>query len=375
MKSSGETNNVQFANLALPKDIHEKVFKRFADLADTSGFILGNVVEEFEQAFANYCEVDECVGVATGCDALLWILEGLGIGKGDEVITVANTFIGSVLPILRVGATPVLVDCHPENLQIDSSQVAAAITARTKAILAVHLYGHLAPMDELQDIADQNGLYLLEDAAQAHGARYRGKRAGSLGSAAGFSFYPAKNLGAWGDGGSVVTKDYDLAERIRRIRNYGQAEKYQHVELGWNSRLDSMQAIVLQEKLKLLDDWNQKRREVADRYRKGLSGLPLDLIKEDPANEAVHHLFVIMTDRRNELQASLAKKDIPTGVHYPVPIHKHKAFANEAFAQGQCFPASEKASERLLSLPMHPQLTDSEISRILEDVKAFFSSC
>jgi dTDP-4-amino-4,6-dideoxygalactose transaminase len=372
MKSSGETNNVQFANLALPKDIHEKVFKRFADLADTSGFILGNVVEEFEQAFANYCEVDECVGVATGCDALLWILEGLGIGKGDEVITVANTFIGSVLPILRVGATPVLVDCHPENLQIDSSQVAAAITARTKAILAVHLYGHLAPMDELQDIADQNGLYLLEDAAQAHGARYRGKRAGSLGSAAGFSFYPAKNLGAWGDGGSVVTKDSDLAERIRRIRNYGQAEKYQHVELGWNSRLDSMQAIVLQEKLKLLDDWNQKRREVADRYRKGLSGLPLDLIKEDPANEAVHHLFVIMTDRRNELQASLAQKDIPTGVHYPVPIHKHKAFANEAFAQGQCFPASERASERLLSLPMHPQLTDSEISRILEPICHFF---
>jgi dTDP-4-amino-4,6-dideoxygalactose transaminase len=363
---------LQFADLALPQDSRAKILRRFADLADNSGFILGNVVEEFEQAFANYCEVDECVGVATGCDALLWILEGLGIGRGDEVITVANTFIGSVLPILRVGATPVLVDCHPENLQIDSIQVAAAVTARTKAILAVHLYGHLAPMDELQDIADQNGLYLLEDAAQAHGARYRGKRAGSLGSASGFSFYPAKNLGAWGDGGSVVTKDSDLAERIRRIRNYGQAEKHQHVELGWNSRLDSMQAIVLQEKLKLLDDWNQKRREVADHYRKGLSGLPLDLLKEDSGNEAVHHLFVIMTDSRDELQASLAKEDIPTGVHYPVPIHRHKAFANETFAQGQRFPASEKASERLLSLPMHPNLRDSEISRILEDVCRFF---
>ena len=233
-----------------------------------------------------------------------------------------------MLPILRVGATPVLVDCDPENLQIDFSQVATAVTSRTKAILAVHLYGHLAPMDELREIADENGLHLLEDAAQAHGARYMGQRAGNLGSAAGFSFYPAKNLGAWGDGGSVVTKDSDLAERIRRIRNYGQEEKYNHVEIGWNSRLDSMQAIVLQEKLKLLDDWNQKRREVAARYRNGLSGLPLDLIKENPANEAVHHLFVVMTDRRNELQASLAQEGIPTGIHYPVPIHRHKAFAN-----------------------------------------------
>ena len=372
MKSSGETNNVQFANLALPKDSHNKVLQGFADLADNSGFILGNVVEEFEQAFANYCEVDECVGVASGCDALLWIMEGLGIGKGDEVITVANTFIGSVLPILRVGATPVLVDCHPENLQIDSSQVAASITSRTKAILAVHLYGHLAPMNELQEIADKNNLYLLEDAAQAHGARYRGKRAGSLGSAAGFSFYPAKNLGAWGDGGSVVTKESDLANRIRKIRNYGQEEKYNHVEIGWNSRLDSIQATVLQEKLKLLDRWNQKRREVASRYRNGLSGLPLDFIKENPANEAVHHLFVVMTDRRDQLQASLAQDGIPTGIHYPVPIHRHKAFATEAFAQCQCFPVSERASERLLSLPMHPHLTEIEISKILEQVSRFF---
>jgi dTDP-4-amino-4,6-dideoxygalactose transaminase len=372
MNTSKVRHNLQFADLSLPKDSHEKVLQGFADLADNSGFILGNVVEEFEQAFANYCEVDECVGVATGCDALLWMLEGLGIGRGDEVITVANTFIGSVLPILRVGATPVLVDCDPENLQIDFSQVAASVTSRTKAILAVHLYGHLASMDELRQIADKNGLHLLEDAAQAHGARYMGQRAGGLGTAAGFSFYPAKNLGAWGDGGSVVTKDSELAERIRRIRNYGQAEKHQHVELGWNSRLDSMQAIVLQEKLKLLDDWNQKRREVADWYRKGLSGLPLDLIKEDPENEAVHHLFVIMTDRRNELQASLDQEDIPTGIHYPVPIHKHKAFANEDFVRGKGFPASESASERLLSLPMHPQLTEGEISKIIEGVCRFF---
>jgi len=372
MKRSKVRHNLQFVDLSLPKDSHNKVLQGFADLADNSGFILGNVVEEFEQAFANYCEADECVGVASGCDALLWIMEGLGIGKGDEVITVANTFIGSVLPILRVGATPVLVDCDPGNLQIDFSQVAAAVTSRTKAILAVHLYGHLAPMNELQEIADKNGLHLLEDAAQAHGARYRGQRAGNLGSAAGFSFYPAKNLGAWGDGGSVVTKNSDLAERIRRIRNYGQEEKYNHVEIGWNSRLDSIQAIVLQEKLKLLDDWNQKRREVAARYRNGLSGLPLDLIKENPANEAVHHLFVIMTDSRDELQVSLAKEEIPTGIHYPVPIHRHKAFANEAFAQGQCFPTSEKASERLLSLPMHPNLRESEISKILDHVNRFF---
>ncbi len=364
---------MNFSDLSLPHENRDNVFRKFHDLADSSSFILGNDLEKFEHDFAHYCEVSECIGVASGCDALLWIMEALGIGKGDEVITVANTFIGTVLPILRVGATPVLVDCDRESLQIDHKQVETAITSKTKAIVAVHLYGHLAPVNELLEISDKHGLHLLEDAAQAHGARYMGKRAGSLGSAAGFSFYPAKNLGAWGDGGGIVTKDSEIATRIRRIRNYGQKEKYNHMEIGWNSRLDSIQAIVLREKLLLLDEWNKKRREVACEYRKGLCGLPLDLIKENSLNESVHHLFVVMTKRRKELQESLSRAGIPTGIHYPVPIHKHKAFGSEAFANGHSeFPVSEMASERLLSLPIHPHMLKSEISKVVDHIIKFF---
>ena len=250
----------------MPITSNQNVMNGIQALVARNGYILDNEVEHFEKSFASYCESAHSVGVATGCDALLWAMEALGIGKGDEVITVANTFIGTVLPIVRVGATPVLVDCDPITQQIDPEQVAAAITPRTSAIVPVHLYGRLAPMDELLAIADKNNLFLLEDAAQAHGARYKGKRAGSLGKAAGFSFYPAKNLGAWGDGGAVTTNDSELSAKVSKIRNYGQEKKYYHDTLGWNSRLDSLQAIVLSEKLKLLDQWNKNRRTAANWY-------------------------------------------------------------------------------------------------------------
>ena len=215
-----------------------------------NAYILGEEVHAFENEFAQYCDTTDCIGVATGCDALLWSMEALGIGKGDEVITVANTFIGTVLPIIRAGATPVLVDCDPITQQIDPQAVNAAITSKTAAIVAVHLYGRLAPMNELIEISEKHGLVLLEDAAQAHGARYKGKRAGSMGTAAGFSFYPAKNLGAWGDGGAVTTNDPTLAKKIGRIINYGQVKKYHHADLGWNSRLDTFELLFYQGKIK-----------------------------------------------------------------------------------------------------------------------------
>ena len=326
---------------------------------------MGTEVDAFEDEFANYCNVTRSIGIGSGCDALLLTMEALGIGKGDEVITVANTFIGTVLPILRIGATPVLVDCDPITQQIDPQQVAAAITPRTSAIVPVHLYGRLAPMDELLAIADKYNLFLLEDAAQAHGARYKGKRAGSLGKAAGFSFYPAKNLGAWGDGGAVTTNDTELSEKISKIRNYGQEKKYYHDTVGWNSRLDSLQAIVLSEKLRLLDQWNENRRTAANWYYERLKDSEFSLYHEKPENEAVHHLFVITYNDRDLIQGKLESLGIPTGIHYPVPIHQHKCFADHSFANKR-FPHAERQGCELLSLPMHPNLTESEVDKICE---------
>jgi len=358
-------SNINFCDLSIPETSEERIWGNAKELVDRNGYILGSEVNEFEDAFANYCEAKHSIGVATGCDALLWVMEALGIGKGDEVITVANTFIGTVLPILRVGATPILVDCDPITQQIDPEQVAAAITPRTSAIVPVHLYGRLAPMDELQAIAEKHNLFLLEDAAQAHGARYKGKRAGSLGKAAGFSFYPAKNLGAWGDGGAVTTNDKELSEKISKIRNYGQEKKYYHDTLGWNSRLDSLQAIVLSEKLKLLDQWNENRRTAATWYYERLKDSEFCLYYENPENEAVHHLFVVTNKDRDLLQEKLKAKGIPTGIHYPVPIHQHKCFADHSFAK-QEFPHSERQGSELISLPMHPNLTESEVDEICE---------
>ena len=358
---------INFCDLSIPEATEGKIWAKAKELVAGNGYILGSEVNQFEDAFAQYCESKHSVGVATGCDALLWAMEALGIGKGDEVITVANTFIGTVLPILRVGATPVLVDCDPQTQQIDPEQVAAAITPRTSAIVPVHLYGRLAPIGELLAIAEKNNLLLLEDAAQAHGARYKGKRAGSLGMAAGFSFYPAKNLGAWGDGGAVTTNDTELSEKISKIRNYGQEKKYYHDTMGWNSRLDSLQAIVLLEKLKLLDQWNEKRRTAANWYFERLKDSEFRLYHEKSENEAVHHLFVITHKDRDSVQEKLLSKGIPTGIHYPVPIHQHKCFADHSFAKKR-FPHSERQSRELISLPIHPNLTQSEVDGICKSL-------
>ena len=330
---------------------------------------MGDEVHAFENDFAQYCDTCDCIGVATGCDALVWTMESLGIGKGDEVITVANTFIGTVLPIIRAGATPVLVDCDPITQQIDPQAVNAAITSKTAAIVAVHLYGRLAPMDELIAVSEKHGLLLLEDAAQAHGARYKGKRAGSMGKAAGFSFYPAKNLGAWGDGGAVTTNDRTLAEKIGRMINYGQVKKYHHAELGWNSRLDTFQAVVLSEKLKLLDQWNEMRRIAASWYYELLQDKEVTTYHESSENEAVHHLFVVTLKNREQMIEKFSNAGIPTGIHYPVPVHKHECFAEYSFTQGQSFPVAEEQASQLLSLPMHPNLKESEVEMVCETIK------
>jgi dTDP-4-amino-4,6-dideoxygalactose transaminase len=357
-------HNIIFCDLKLPEIQEKKIWDKAKSLINRNGYILDEEVDDFEKSFASYCDSSYCIGVATGCDALLWAMEALGIGQGDEVITVANTFIGTILPIIRAGATPVLVDCDPQTQQIDFAQVEAAVTTRTAAIVPVHLYGRLAPMDELLVIAEKHGLVVLEDCAQAHGARYKGRRAGSIGKASGFSFYPAKNLGAWGDGGAVTTNDISLAEKIRKIRNYGQEKKYIHDTMGWNSRLDSIQAIVLSEKLKLLDQWNAKRRIAASLYYERLRGSEFHIFEDCLGNEPVHHLFVITHSDRDLIQEKLNSLGIPTGIHYPVPIHKHKCFADQSFTNNASFPHAERQGKELLSLPMHPNLTESEIEQI-----------
>lgn len=362
-------NNIQFCDLSLPADSETLIWQKAKNVIQRNAYILGDQVHAFEKEFAHYCDTTECIGVATGCDALLWTMEALGIGNGDEVITVANTFIGTVLPIIRAGATPVLVDCDPITQQINPQAVNAAITSKTAAIVAVHLYGRLAPMDELIEISEKNGLLLLEDVAQAHGARYKGKRAGSMGTAAGFSFYPAKNLGAWGDGGAVTTNDSTLANKVDKIRNYGQVKKYHHAELGWNSRLDTFQAVVLSEKLKLLDQWNEKRRIAASWYYELLKDKEVTTYHESEENEAVHHLFVVTLKNREQMIEKLLDAGIPTGIHYPVPIHKHECFADYSFTQGKCFPVAEEQASQLLSLPMHPNLKESEVEKVCETIK------
>ena len=275
------------------RSIQEEVDVAVLGVMQRGDFVLGQAVADFEQAFARYCEADYCVGVDSGYSALELILLGYGIGPGDEVITAANTFIATTLAISNTGATPVLVDAHPETYNIDPALIEAAITPRTKAIMPVHLYGQPADMDPILAIADKHGLLVFEDAAQAHGARYKGRRTGSLGHAAGFSFYPGKNLGAYGDGGAVVTNDADLAERIRMLRNLGMKKKYHHEIKGFNHRLDTIQAAVLNVKLPYLDGWNEGRRRAAERYATLLGELPLVTPAVAPDVEHVYHLYVI----------------------------------------------------------------------------------
>jgi dTDP-4-amino-4,6-dideoxygalactose transaminase len=334
-------------------------------------FILGREVELLEQEFAAYCGARFAIGVDTGTSALELALRAYGIGPGDEVITAANTFVATVIAILSAGATPMLADVDPCTYNLDPSSCAAAITKRTKAIMPVHLYGHPADMDAIANLAQTHSLTVIEDACQAHGARYKGRRAGSLGDAAAFSFYPAKNLGAYGDAGMVVTDDAQIASHVRMLRNYGQQKKYHHVAYGFNRRLDTLQAAVLRVKLGRLDAWNESRRRIASRYNRHLAGLPVALPQEAAYAEPVYQLYVLRTARRDELQEFLHSQGVATGIHYPIPIHQQPAYAHLGYPAGS-FPVTEQQAAQLLSLPMYPELGDDAVDYVAETIAEFF---
>jgi dTDP-4-amino-4,6-dideoxygalactose transaminase len=333
-------------------------------------FILGHDVGLFESEFASFCDTKHAVGVDSGLSALELILRAYGIGPGDEVITPANTFIASALAISSVGATPKLVDVDPDSYMIDVTGLEGAITPSTRAIMPVHLYGHPADMDRIREIAQKHGLPVIEDACQAHGARYRGKRAGSIGDAAAFSFYPAKNLGAYGDGGMVVTNDAQVAQYVEMARNYGQREKYCHAIRGYNHRLDTLQAAVLRIKLRRLDERNAARREHARLYQQLLLNTGAVLPMSAPEVEPVWHLFVIRVDERDALRRSLASRGISAGIHYPIPIHLQEAYQDLGHKKGD-FPVTEHCAERILSLPMYPELTAEMIEHVAAAVAEF----
>jgi dTDP-4-amino-4,6-dideoxygalactose transaminase len=343
--------------------IKDEIDAVLLDVVASTQYVLGEQVARFEEEFADYCDARFCVGVGSGTAAIHLALEALGVTEGDEVIAPANTFFGSVVPVLRLGAKPVLVECDDRTATIDVDAVSAAIGPRTKAVLAVHLFGHPAHLDPLERLCSQHSVALVEDAAQAHGARYKGRRVGSLGRAAAFSFYPSKNLGAYGDGGAVTTDDPQLAERVRVLRNLGQSRRYTHVAEGWNERLDSIQAAVLRVKLRHLDRWNALRRRNAAAYEQALRGSSVRTMKAAPWAEHVWHLYPVRTPNRDELSATLAAEGIGTGIHYPVPLHEQPVLARLGYRRGD-FPVAEAWADQELSLPMFAELEPHEIERV-----------
>ena len=329
---------------------------------DSGWYIHGEEVEKFEAEFAAYCGSRYCVGVANGLEALQIILMAADIGPGDEVIVPGITFIATWLGVTHVGATPVAVDCRADTCNIDVALIERAITSRTKAIMPVHLYGQPADMDPIMELASKQGLMVIEDAAQAHGARYKGRRVGSIGHAAGFSFYPGKNLGAFGDGGAITTNDEQLYRKMARIRNYGSEKKYYYEEAGLNSRLDPLQAAMLSVKLKHLDAWNQRRRAVATTYLEALKDhasitMPVVMANTEP----VWHLFVVKSTDRDALQQDLAKEGIQTQIHYPIPPHESKPYGH----MGLRLPVTESIARTCLSLPIGPHMAEGDVKQIL----------
>jgi dTDP-4-amino-4,6-dideoxygalactose transaminase len=342
------------------------------DVLGRCNFILGSQVEEFEQSFAGFVGVKYAVGVSNGLDALRLSLMALEIGPGDEVILPVNTYIATALAVSSLGAVPVLVDCDPTTYTIDVELVEHAITHRVRAIIPVHLTGQSADMDPILEIAERRRLYVIEDGAQAHGTLYKGQPCGSLGIMGCFSFYPGKNLGACGDAGMVVTNEKNIAERLRLLRNYGQSVKYEHVEKGLNARMDTLQAAILNVKLRYLQQWNRARAEHAERYRQVLNGIgDVAFQQRAPHSTHIYHLFIIETDQRDALQKHLETAGIKTGIHYPKPIHLQEAYSEMGLRIGD-FPCAERLAARILSLPMYPELTDEQILRVGDAIRDFF---
>ena len=344
----------------------------YQQVMGSGSFILGEEVTAFEAEFAEFCEATCAIGVGNGLDALHLILRAYGIGKDDEVIVPAHTFIATWLAVSLAGATPVPIDPDPNTYNIDPELIASAITPRTRAIIVVHLYGQPADMDPITMIANKHGLKVIEDAAQAHGARYQGRRVGSLGDAAGFSFYPSKNLGAFGDGGAITTNDSHLAERLQLLRNYGSKKKNVHDTLGFNSRLDELQAAQLRIKLPYLDEWNRRRMNIAAEYMQALKPVASDFILPFVTKNTspVWHLFVARYGNRPHLQEYLSSKGISSLIHYPIPPHLQEAYANLGYAKGS-FPISEQLAQEVISLPMGPHLSLEEVKYVSSELLSF----
>lgn len=344
------------------KPLHDKiadeVLEAMRRVADSGWYILGPEVKAFEQEFSDYHAVPYAVGVANGTDAIELALLAGGIGVGDEVITVAHTAMATVTAIESTGATPILVDIDPQTFTLDPEKARQAITDQTRAILVVHLYGQPADLDVLKAIADEHDILLIEDCAQAHGALYKGKQVGTIGHMGTFSFYPTKNMGAYGDGGAVITRDEIFAERLAELRNYGQTSRYTHQTRGTNSRLDEIQAAILRVKLKHLDQHNQRRREIAKLYDDNLQGVVIPHVRDDV--QPVYHLYVIRDDNRDTLMADLKERGVGTLIHYPIPIHRQKSHQDLGMGEGS-LPETEKAVSEIISLPMYIGLTDEDV--------------
>ena len=347
-------------------ELKDELDDAYQRVMDSGWYILGEQVEEFEEEFAAYCGVQHCIGVSNGLDALRLVLVAYGIGEGDEVIVPSNTYIATWLAVSEAGATPVPVEPDIRTYNIDPRKITNAITPRTKAILPVHLYGQPADMGQVIKLAEQHNLIVIEDTAQAHGAKHQGKRTGSLGHAAGFSFYPGKNLGAFGDAGAITTNNSVIAGKLKVLRNYGSRRKYENEVKGYNCRLDPLQAAFLRVKLKCLDEWNNRRIEIAELYLEGLNDLegiqlPLALDRTIP----VWHLFVIQHQARDWLQAKLSEAGIGTLIHYPIPPHRQKAYADMGY-DGTQFPVADQLANDILSLPIGPHLTTAEQGFVID---------
>ena len=362
---------VPFLDLRAQHDpIRAELLAAISEVIDNSAFAGGPVVARFEEEFASFCRTAHAVGVGNGTDALWLALLARGIGPGDEVITVPNSFMATAEAISFTGATPVFVDVDERTYTLDPARLAAAITPRTKAVIPVHLYGQMADMDPILEIAARRGLFVLEDACQAHGAEYKGRRAGSIGHAGAFSFYPGKNLGALGEAGAVTTDDPALADRIKCLREHGQSKKYHHSHIGWNGRMDGIQAAALRIKLKNLARGNAARRANAARYDRLLAnveGVVAPFVA--PYSTPVYHLYVIRVAERDRFLAELGKRGIACGIHYPKPIHLQEAYSALGLGAGS-FPIAESQAEELLSLPMFPELTGAQIETVVRELKS-----
>jgi dTDP-4-amino-4,6-dideoxygalactose transaminase len=354
--------NVPFLDLkAQYASIKSEIDAAIADVVSNCAFVLGPRVAEFEKNYAAFCGVTHCVAVNSGTSALHLALVSAGVKPGDEVITAANTFVATCEAISYCGAVPVLVDCDEHTYNINPDLIADAITGKTKAIVPVHLYGRPAPMAAINAIAKDAGIPVIEDACQAHGATYQGQPTGSLGHAGCFSFYPGKNLGAYGEGGAIVTNDDSLADTARKLRDHGSAQKYHHDAIGFNYRMEGIQGAVLNVKLKHLPEWNRLRRAHADRYRELLADANLVLPPADDDSQSVYHLFVVQVDDRARFQDDLKAEGIGTLIHYPIPVHRQKAYADREWPS---FPVTERQSGRIVSLPMFAEMTDEQIGHV-----------